>query len=95
METLELDERVIGLPEEKPSVEDIVMSEELYHILHGLLDDMPDSYRLLLTLRHMQELSYTEIAEVTGMPLGTVKTGIYRARQQIRQQLINFEATYG
>jgi RNA polymerase sigma-70 factor (ECF subfamily) len=38
-------------------------------------------------LRHLQELSYQEIAEVTEMPLGTVKTGIFRARQMLQERL--------
>jgi len=44
-------------------------------------------HRLLISLRHMQGLSYAEISAVANMPLGSVKTGIYRARQQLRRIL--------
>jgi len=58
--------------------------------------NLPDSYRLLITLRHLHELSYQEIAEVTNLPLGSVKTGIFRARRLLRQALQTYEElTYG
>jgi RNA polymerase sigma-70 factor (ECF subfamily) len=89
------DEMMIELPDERPALEEIVLGDELQQALHKALDEMPDSYRLLLTLRHLQELSYVEIAEVTGLPLGTVKTGIHRARQELRLRFESFEAAYG
>jgi len=39
-------------------------------------------------LRHSQDLSYDEIAEVTGLPLGTVKNRLFRAREAMRDQLL-------
>ena len=38
-------------------------------------------------MRHLQGLSYQEIADSTGLPLGTVKTGIFRARRQLKEAL--------
>jgi RNA polymerase sigma-70 factor (ECF subfamily) len=46
---------------------------------------MPQSYRPLVALRFQQELSYEEIAVVTGLPLGTVKTGLFRVRARLRE----------
>jgi RNA polymerase sigma-70 factor (ECF subfamily) len=48
---------------------------------------VPEDYRLMLILRHRLELSYEEIAAVTGMPLGTVKTRIHRARERLARAL--------
>ena len=45
-------------------------------------------YRELILLRHSQDLSYEEIAEVTGLPLGTVKNRLFRAREAMREQLV-------
>lgn len=59
--------------------------------LHRQIEALPESYRLLITLRYQQELSYEEIANVTSLPLGTVKTGLFRARAQLRQALRAFE----
>jgi RNA polymerase sigma-70 factor (ECF subfamily) len=59
--------------------------------LHMQIEALPESYRLLVTLRYQQELSYAEIAEVVGVPLGTVKTGLFRARERLREAMRQFE----
>ncbi len=46
---------------------------------------LPAAYRDLIVLRHSQDLSYDEIAEVTGLPLGTVKNRLFRAREMMRE----------
>jgi RNA polymerase sigma-70 factor (ECF subfamily) len=49
---------------------------------------LPRAYRELIVLRHSHDLSYDEIAEVTGLPLGTVKNRIFRAREAMRELLV-------
>jgi RNA polymerase sigma-70 factor, ECF subfamily len=49
---------------------------------------LPAAYRELIILRHAHDLSYDEIAEVTGLPLGTVKNRIFRAREAMRSPLV-------
>ncbi|MBK9526955.1 MAG: sigma-70 family RNA polymerase sigma factor [Acidobacteria bacterium] len=49
---------------------------------------LPPAYRDLIMLRHGQDLSYDEIAEVTGLPLGTVKNRLFRARELMREMFI-------
>jgi RNA polymerase sigma-70 factor (ECF subfamily) len=88
------EEEIPDLPDERQEVEASLISTELRAFLHRAIEKLPGSYRLLLTLRHYQELSYDEIAQVTGMPLGTVKTGIFRARQMLREALERYEAHY-
>ncbi len=46
---------------------------------------LPPAYRDLILLRHSRDLSYDEIAEVTGLPLGTVKNRLFRAREMMRE----------
>ena len=46
---------------------------------------LPSAYRELIVLRHSRDLSYDEIAEVTGLPLGTVKNRLFRAREMMRE----------
>ena len=49
---------------------------------------LPDAYKQLILLRHASDLSYDEIAEVTGLPLGTVKNRLFRAREMMRQIMV-------
>ncbi len=49
---------------------------------------LPQGYRELIVLRHSGDLSYDEIAEVTGLPLGTVKNRLFRARELMRNMFI-------
>ncbi len=49
---------------------------------------LPPAYRDLILLRHSRDLSYDEIAEVTGLPLGTVKNRLFRARELMREMFI-------
>lgn len=46
---------------------------------------LPTAYRELILLRHSRDLSYDEIADVTGLPLGTVKNRLFRAREMMRE----------
>jgi RNA polymerase sigma-70 factor (ECF subfamily) len=48
---------------------------------------LPPAYRAALTLRHMQQLSYQEVADALGIPLGTVKTHLHRARAALKAKL--------
>lgn len=48
---------------------------------------LPESQRLLVTLRYQDDLAYDEIASLLNLPLGTVKTGLFRARDRLRQAL--------
>ena len=49
--------------------------------------NLDESYRIPLILRDLQDYSYREIAELTGKPIGTVKTNIHRARKMIKEKI--------
>ncbi len=51
------------------------------------IDGLPWEYRELILLRHYGELAYDEIAQAKGMPLGTVKNKLFRARQMLKTVL--------
>jgi RNA polymerase sigma-70 factor (ECF subfamily) len=59
--------------------------------LHRQIGLLPEAYRLLVTLRYQQGLPYEEIAAVTSLPLGTVKTGLFRAKERLRGALREYE----
>jgi RNA polymerase sigma-70 factor (ECF subfamily) len=52
--------------------------------LAALVDRLPPEYRLVIHLRHREQLSYEEIAETLGVPLGTVKARLHRAHHRLR-----------
>lgn len=54
------------------------------------IDELPTEYRELISMRHYAELSYDEIAEMKGMPLGTVKNKLFRGRQMLKAVLTDF-----
>ena len=56
--------------------------------IEAVVRSLPSAYRELIVLRHSQDLTYEEIVEVTGLPLGTVKNRLFRAREMMRQQFI-------
>ncbi len=57
--------------------------------IESVVRALPANYRELIILRHSQDLSYEEIVEVTGLPLGTVKNRLFRAREMMRQQFVD------
>lgn len=62
--------------------------------LHQAINRLDEQYRLLVTLRYQSELSYEEIASTLNLPLGTVKTGIFRAKEQLRKSLAQLEESW-
>lgn len=66
-------------------------SRELRAYLHKAIDELDEKYRLLISLRYKNELSYEEIASMLNLPLGTVKTGLFRAKEQLRQALERYQ----
>ncbi|MGE5543486.1 MAG: RNA polymerase sigma factor [Bacillota bacterium] len=55
--------------------------------LEMALRELPSEFRLVLTLRHQESMSYKEIADSMGIPVGTVKTYLFRARSKLREML--------
>ena len=71
-----------------------IRREEVAEVLAAMAE-LPPRYRAALTLRHLQELSYQEVADALGLPLGTVKTHLHRARAMLRARLAQREPRTG
>ena len=69
-------------------------SNETRRHLNQAIEDLDENYRLLISLRYQNELSYDEIASTLNLPLGTVKTGIFRAKEQLRKSLVQLEDSW-
>ena len=74
-------------PETRPNPHEELTRRRLREALSAAIDRLPDDYRELISLRHYGEMPYEEIAELKGMPLGTVKNKLFRARQALRDLL--------
>ncbi len=61
--------------------------------LRAALDALPERYRSVLELYYLKGLLYREISEALGIPLGTVKTYIRRAKRRLRDELMTTELT--
>jgi len=56
-------------------------------IVREHLSNLPAKYRIVLVLRHLQEMTYEEMAEILTMPIGTIKTHLFRARSLLKERL--------
>ncbi|HFD92421.1 MAG TPA: RNA polymerase sigma factor RpoE [Gammaproteobacteria bacterium] len=67
--------------------EGLLLKEEVEDTVIKAIDNLPDDLRTAITLRELEGLSYEEIAEAMGCPVGTVRSRIFRAREAIHQKL--------
>lgn len=67
--------------------QDTVDRKQLSGHIHRMIKQMPHPYKTVLTMYHLNECSYLEIASATGMPGGTVKGNLFRARKLLREKL--------
>jgi RNA polymerase sigma factor (sigma-70 family) len=60
---------------------------DLYRYIREQIERLPFQYRTVLTLYHLEEFSYQEIEQITGMPEGTVKNYLFRAKALLKEKL--------
>ncbi len=70
-----------------PTPDEFLQARETRGRLEDALRSLPADYREVLLLRHQGERRYDEIARITGLPLGTVKNRIFRAREMLKRAL--------
>ena len=73
------------------SLEKSFFRQEAVKEVLKIVVNMEENYRLPLILRDLQDYSYREIADLTGKPIGTVKTNIHRARKIIKEKLKTYK----
>ena len=70
----------------------LIEQKELVSILNKGIQQLPPVYQTLITLYHKEEMSYAEITEITGLPEGTVKSYLFRARKTLKETLaLNYQ----
>jgi RNA polymerase sigma-70 factor (ECF subfamily) len=88
----------IGLPEdnaahlstrlqELETPEDLMLTDDIRGKVGAILETLSEEYRIAITLREIDGLSYQQIAAATSSPLGTVRSRVFRARDLIDRQL--------
>lgn len=73
----------------RTSPEQFAEDSDLAQRLQNEISRLPIRFRTILTLYHLDEMSYTEIAEILGLPEGTVKSYLFRARKLLKERLLS------
>jgi RNA polymerase sigma-70 factor, ECF subfamily len=80
-------DETIDVPDLGPGPDTQTQHGEEERRVQDLIDALPPHYRIVVVMRHQQDLSYEEIADALGLPLGTVKARIHRARALLAQRI--------
>jgi RNA polymerase sigma-70 factor (ECF subfamily) len=87
-QAVEFDEKLHTTETGQPDVEATLLQSVDSRALRKALEELPVNFREVLILRELEGLSYKEIAEVMGVPMGTVMSGLARGRFQLRKRLL-------
>jgi RNA polymerase sigma-70 factor (ECF subfamily) len=77
----------LDVASEEPSPEEMLVGRAEQALVRRALAELPPAFREVIVLREFEEMRYQEIAEVTGVPMGTVMSRLARARDQLREHL--------
>ncbi len=86
-EATEFDENFFSADSCTPNPEEAVLQNDSNALVRKALEKLPPNFREVLILRELEGMSYKEIADITGMPAGTVMSSLSRARGRLRQVL--------
>lgn len=67
--------------------EQLLTKKEVANYVEQLILQLPETYRTVITLYHLNEFSLEEIGEITGMPEGTIKSYLFRARKLLKEKV--------
>ena len=69
--------------------DDSILKKELAGIVQTEIGQLPPLYQTLIGLYHQEELTYQEMTQITGLPEGTVKSYLFRARKMLKEKLLS------
>lgn len=75
-------------PPDEYILEENLEFKNLRAFLHEKMKSLPETYRMVLMMRYQNDLSYKEIATILDIPMGSVKTIIFRAKAALKEQLV-------
>jgi RNA polymerase sigma-70 factor, ECF subfamily len=82
---LDHEDNVVGRPADSP--EAVLLARADQEMIHSTLERLPVQFREVILLCDIEEMSYQEIAEILGIPIGTVMSRLSRARKSMRELL--------
>ena len=85
--TTPFDEEIHASGDESVSAATILERSEDTELIRKAMDELPAEFREILTLRHQEDLSYKEIADIAQIPPGTVMSRLARARVKLKERL--------
>lgn len=102
LETISIDKPVatkdgeleIQIPDSSKLPDNKIIKKERYNIVHNAIDSLPEKYKNVIKLRYLEELSYDEISEELGLPLGTVKAHIFRGKELLIRAMKELRGTF-
>ncbi|MCE5314116.1 MAG: sigma-70 family RNA polymerase sigma factor [Armatimonadota bacterium] len=96
-EYIDLDENSVSrqIEDENPLPEQIAESKERNQAVRAAISSLPDYQRIIMTLYHLHDRSYEEIADILHLPIGTVKSRLNRARQALKEKLESQPELFG
>ena len=86
--TSQEEEEQIDIPDPSPQPEELIVQKQRKEAVAAAMAQLEDEFRLVLTLRVVQERSYEEIADIMDLKVGTVKSRLARAREKLRKILL-------
>ncbi|HUR31921.1 MAG TPA: sigma-70 family RNA polymerase sigma factor [Saprospiraceae bacterium] len=69
---------------------ELLLSKEKVELVNRCVEQLPFVQKTVLQLFHHDEMSLVEISEITGFPLNTVKSHLFRARKQLKEELVKY-----
>ena len=86
-------EASLGAPPDSP--DEAVLKDERRVMVRAAVSQLPPRYRAVVTLFYLEEKSYREVAEILGIPMGTLKTHLHRARALLKEALTDRDTEGG
>lgn len=93
-DAVSIEEHELVIPDTQ-TVEDTVLLQDMSEDIQRAIGQLPKQYRLVVVLRYLQDFSYQEIAEALDLPLNTVKSYLFRARQHLQEKLLEYQGGGG
>lgn len=76
-----------SLPDSSMLLDEQIANSDMVEKINEEMRSLPAPYNVIVALYHLDDMSYKDIAEVTGMPEGTIKSYLFRARRLLRERL--------